>query len=251
MDSSKPLHLVGLGPGDKNLLAPMALEALTRSSCIAGYDLYFELVPENLLKDKLLILTGMRHEKERCRKAIAMAVDGRETALICSGDSGIYGMASLVLEIMDKEKLLDSVPLHIVPGIPALCGAAAILGAPLNHDFCCISLSDLLTPWPVIEKRLACALEGDFVCVLYNPRSKGRPDHLETAMSLARKWRSGNCPVGLCRNAFREGQTRLIMTLANFDCQLADMLSIVIIGNNETRIMGDYMVTPRGYRLDG
>lgn len=249
MNKSAHLYVVGIGPGDAMLLTPEAAKALDLSHCIAGYSLYLDLLPTQAKTGKSIISTGMRHERERCQKAILAACEGKTTALVCSGDPGIYAMASLVLEIMEKDDLLGQIPLTIVPGVPALCAAAARLGAPLAHDFACISLSDLLTPWEVIEKRLRCALMGDFVCVLYNPRSHGRPHYLERALELARMEWGNTCPVGLAKNISRKDETVIVSTLGEFDCEQADMLSLVIMGNSQTRIAGGYMLTPRGYVL--
>lgn len=241
------LYVVGLGPGDQSLMTAQALMALERSSCIAGYGPYLDLLPGALKRAKKLISSGMRQEKERCQEAIRFALAGEVTSMVCSGDPGIYAMASLVIEILKQRDLLNSLSLEIVPGIPALCAAAARLGAPLGHDFACISLSDLLTPWEVIKKRLMCAFEGDFVTVLYNPRSKGRPDYLAFALSLAKKWRKAECPVAMARNVFRQGEELFLSSLENFAPEDADMLSIVIIGNNQSVWAGKYMLTPRGY----
>lgn len=242
-----PLHVLGLGPGAENQLTLHAVTVLESVECIAGYTLYLALLPQTLKNRKTLIESGMRHEVERCRRAVECSLQGRSTALVCSGDPGIYAMASLVIEILEKDGLQETVPLEIVPGVPAFCAAAARLGAPLGHDFACISLSDLLTPWEIIEKRVRGALEGDFVCVLYNPKSKGRPDYLAQVLQMARKWRNPDCPIALAKNISRIGETVLHSTLKDFDPQLADMLSLVIMGNDETRFAGKYMLTPRGY----
>lgn len=247
--AAAPLLVVGLGPGDAALLTPQARAALETARCIAGYDLYLNLVPQELLAGKRRISSGMRQEKARCAAAVEAALGGTPTALVSSGDAGIYAMAGLALEILEQRSLLDSVPFSVVPGVPALCAAAALLGAPLTHDFACVSLSDLLTPLARIRHRLEAALEADFVCVLYNPRSHGRPDHLAMALETARRLRAPDCPVGMVRKAFRPGQEVLLTTLADADPARADMLSIVIIGNSESRRAGAYMLTPRGYGL--
>lgn len=244
-----PLHVVGIGPGGPEYLSLEACRVLEEAEHIVGYQLYVALLPPNLRDGKKLTSTGMRHEVERCEAAISSALAGQPTALVCSGDAGIYALASLVLELLEKQSLLDSLPVAIVPGIPALCAAAAKLGAPLTHDFACLSLSDLLTPWELIEKRARCIFEGDFVCVLHNPRSRGRQDHLEKILELAKVWRKPDCPVGLARNISRRDETTEISTLSRFDPKKADMLSLVFIGNSETRILGKYMATPRGYWL--
>lgn len=241
------LHVVGLGPGDAACLTPQARAVLESARCIAGYDLYMDLVPPELLTGKQRISTGMRHEEERCASAVDAALAGVPTALVCSGDPGIYALAGLALEMLEQRGLVDEVPFGVVPGVPAVCAAAALLGAPLMHDFACISLSDLLTPWETIMRRLNAALEADFVCAVYNPRSKGRPHHLEQALDIARRYRAPHCPVGLVRKAFRPGQEARVFRLDQFDAGEVDMLSILIIGNAESRSLGKYMLTPRGY----
>lgn len=245
--TAAPLFVVGLGPGSACCLTPQARTALEQAGCIAGYDLYLELVPPELLAGKRRIGTGMRREAQRCAAAVDSALSGTATALVCSGDPGIYALAGLALETLEARGLLDAVPFSVVPGVPALCAAAALLGAPLTHDFASISLSDLLTPPERIERRLEAALAADFVCILHNPRSRGRPDHLARALERARAHRRPECPLGMVRNAFRPGQETVLSTLADFDPESADMLSIVIIGNSETRLAGPYMLTPRGY----
>lgn len=245
--TNAPLYVVGLGPGDARCLTPQARTALDQAACIAGYQLYLDLVPPELLCGKTIISTGMRHEEERCAAAVDAALSGRPTALVCSGDPGVYALAGLTLETLAARGLLERVPLTVVPGVPAVCAAAALLGAPLTHDFACISLSDLLTPWETIQRRLTATLEADFVCVIYNPRSKGRPHQLDQALAEARRVRRPDCPVGLVRKAFRPGQEVSVHALADFDARLADMLSLLIIGNNESRLLGPYMLTPRGY----
>jgi precorrin-3B C17-methyltransferase len=212
--------------------------------------LYLDLVPPELKEGKRLIATGMRREEERCLAAVESARAGRDTALVCSGDPGVYALAGLALEVLEAKNLLDCVPFHVIPGMPAVCAAAALLGAPLTHDFACVSLSDLLTPRQLIEKRLEAVLEADFVCVLYNPRSRGRPHLLEQALTQARRHRKPDCPVGLVRKAFRPGQEVSMHTLADFDAAKVDMLSLLIVGNSASRAVGGYMLTPRGYVLE-
>ena len=241
------LHVVGLGPGDAACLTPQARTVLEQATCVAGYSLYMELVPPELLAGKQCISTGMRHEEERCAAAVDAALAGQPTALVCSGDPGIYALAGLALEVLEARGLVDTVPFGVVPGVPAVCAAAALLGAPLMHDFACISLSDLLTPWETIVRRLHAALEADFVCAIYNPRSKGRPHHLEEALQIAREYRAPHCPVGLVRKAFRPDEQACVFRLDQFDAGQVDMLSILIIGNAQSRALGRFMLTPRGY----
>lgn len=242
-----PLYIAGIGPGSGALLTPRARQALECSECIAGYGLCLDLLPDWLKAGKTVIASGRHQEEERCRQAIQSALAGQATTLVCEGDPGIYSLASITLEILEKGNLLDVVPLAIIPGVPALCATAALLGAPIGHDFACISLSDILTPWPLIEMRLHNALRADFVCVLHNPKSRGRPHYLDLALSIARNYRSDDCPVGFVRNAARKEEKVVITTLAGFASLEVDMLSIIIIGNHETRIAGKYMLTPRSY----
>ena len=243
------IFVVGIGPGREECLTPQARAAIENADCLAGYPLYLDLLPDTLKAGKRLVSSGMRREEERSSLALDAALSGEKTALVCSGDPGIYALAGLTIELMEARGLLDRLNLTVVPGVPALCAAAALLGAPLMHDFACISLSDLLTPIETIRKRLRAAFEADFVCVLYNPRSKGRPLHLAEAIENARMHRAPNTPVGLVRKAFRPGQSVSVHTLGQFNPELADMLSIVIIGNSSSRLAGRYMLTPRGYAV--
>lgn len=246
-----PLRVVGLGPGDAALLTPQARAAIAASECIVGYTLYVDMVPEDLRHGREVLATGMMAEVERCNAAIDAALTGRATCVVCSGDPGVYAMAGLVFELLKQrglpqlDELADAV--EVVPGVPALCGAAALLGAPLMHDFASVSLSDLLTPWPVIERRLDAALGADFVVVVYNPRSRRRADHLEKALDIAARHRGPDTLVGLVRQAYRADQQVSVTPLAAFNPADVDMLSIVIIGNGATGMVGNRMVTPRGY----
>jgi len=212
-----------------------------------GYKTYMELIDSELLEGKETISTGMTGEIRRCRMAIEKALDGMDTAVVSSGDAGIYGMAGLLLELLDEQGLVDGVEVEVIPGIPALSAAAALLGAPLMHDFAVISLSDLLTPWELIQERLEAAARADFVLVIYNPRSKKRNWQLGQALELIGRHRSGNTPVGIVRKAMRDGQNIQITSLSQMDESLADMLSVLVVGNSKTRTLGGKMVTPRGY----
>lgn len=242
-----PLFIIGLGPGDPGLLPPDAVKAIETSACIIGYDLYLRLICHDLKIGKEVIGSGMRHEYERCNLAIDKALSGCATSLVCSGDPGIYAMAAPVLELLEKRRLVGQIELVVVPGIPAFCAAAALLGAPIGNDFACISLSDLLTPADIIIRRLHAALSADFVCILYNPRSRGRSDFLSKALAIASEYHQPDCPVGLVRNAGRPGECAKIVPLCQFDVTEVDMLSLVLIGNCETRQVGSYLLTPRGY----
>ncbi|WP_423747872.1 precorrin-3B C(17)-methyltransferase [Fundidesulfovibrio terrae] len=239
--------MVGLGPGDAALTAPLASRALAEAHAVAGYSTYLDLVPAQLLEGKRIISTGMMGEVERCSMAIEEALSGRDTVVVSGGDAGVYGMAGLVLELLEVRGLLDTVSCEVVPGIPALTGAAALLGAPLTHDFACVSLSDLLTPWELIEKRLEAAASADFVLVLYNPRSRRRSGLLARAFEIIQGHRGPQTPVGMVRQAWREGQSVRVSTLTEADPEAADMLTIVVVGNSQTRLAGGRMLTPRGY----
>jgi precorrin-3B C17-methyltransferase len=208
-----------------------------------------KLIEPAVLEGKETIETGMTDEISRCQMAIEKILEGKETAVVSSGDAGIYGMAGLVLQLLEERNLLGEVEVEVVPGIPALSAAAALLGAPLMHDFAVISLSDLLTPWEVIQTRIEAAAKADFVIVLYNPKSKKRIWQLDRAISIISEHRSSKTPVGVVRNATREGQAIQITTLSDLDKSKVDMLSILLVGNSQTHIMGEKMVTPRGYKL--
>lgn len=238
------LTVVGIGPGDQSLLAPMALAALKRATVIVGYGTYVDLLDPALLETREVLVTGMKKEMDRVQAAVDRARGGDYVAIVSSGDAGVYGMAGLALELLGDDPGVD---FCVVPGIPALAAGAALLGAPLTHDFAVISLSDLLTPWEVIEKRIEHAAASDFVLVLYNPRSKRRDWQLPRAMELVAPHREASTPVGLVHSAYREGQQVSACTLADFDPAEADMLSIIFVGNASTRLQGSHMVTPRGY----
>ena len=239
--------MVGLGPGDAGLLAPLARAALERAGVVAGYSTYLDLVPPELLEGKEVLATGMMGEVERCSLAVESALSGRDTAVVSGGDAGVYGMAGLVLEMLEARGLLERVDFEVVPGIPAVVGAAALLGAPLTHDFACVSLSDLLTPWELIEKRLDAAASADFVLALYNPRSRRRAGLLARALEIIARHRAPETPVGFVRQAWRQGQQVRTATLREADPAWADMLTIVVVGNASTRMAGGKMLTPRGY----
>ncbi len=235
-----------------------AINALGAAEVVLGYKTYLDLIAD-LLPGKEVFSSGMRKEVERCRQAIDHALSGKSVALVSSGDAGIYGMAGLVLDICRQRDLAvretgadcpeDGVDLFlkIVPGIPAFNAAASLAGAPLMHDFAAVSLSDHLTPWEIIEKRLAAAADADFVLALYNPRSKSRPDLLEKARRILLRVRPPQTPAAVIRRAMREGQWKCITTLGQMPVDEVDMQSIVIIGNSSTYVWKGWMVTPRGY----
>ena len=241
------LTAVSLGPGDEQLLTPAARQALENADVVAGYKGYIELVPDGLLDGKEIVSTPMMGEVDRAQQAVELARSGKKTVMVCSGDAGIYAMAGLLIEILEAEGLLEKVPFDVVPGVAAFNSAAALLGAPLMHDFASVSLSDLLTPWEMIEKRLRLASEADFVIAIYNPRSKKRHDHLRKALDIIMENRDGSTPVGIVGRAYREGQAVKAVPLAEVNPEDVDMQTVLIVGNSATRMAGDRMLTPRGY----
>lgn len=239
------LFVVGLGPGDGAFLTGQAERALRQADVICGYSVYVELVRPSF-PEKEYYANGMTKEIDRCLWALETAQAGRIVALVCSGDAGVYGMASPLLQLAPE---FPDVAVEIVPGLTAALSGGAVLGAPLAHDFCVISLSDRLTPWSVIEKRLACAAEADFAIALYNPSSRGRADYLKKAVRILRSHGKPDDTVcGTVRNIGRSGQQSRICTLAELEGLEADMFTTVFIGNADTAVIGGRMVTPRGYR---
>lgn len=236
------LYVVGIGPGGKEHMTYRAVEVIKKSDVVVGYAPYIEYLGE-LTKGKELFSTGMKGEIERCKKAIEMVKAGKNTTIISTGDAGLYGMAGPVLE------LAKDIEIEIVPGVTAAFSAAAELGSPIMHDYASISLSDLLTPWEIILKRIEKAAEGDFVIAIYNPRSKGRKDHLKQAIDLILKHRKGGTPVGIVKNSGRKAREITVTTLENIDYEAIDMLTIVIVGNSKTYIDGKRIITPRGYKI--
>ena len=238
------VFIVGLGPGDCAYLTEQARAALETADVLCGYTLYVEQAAE-LFPGKETFTTPMRGELERCRWALEAARSGRTVALVCSGDAGVYGMASPLLELAGEA---EDVEIQVIPGVTAALSGGALLGAPLGHDFCVISLSDLLTPWSVIEKRLLCAAEGDFSLCLYNPASRKRRDCLRRACDILLRLRPGDTVCGVVRQVGRAGQYRQVLTLAELRDFPADMFTTVFVGSGRTRRIGGRMVTPRGYR---
>jgi len=215
---------------------------------IVGYKTYIEII-KPLIEDKEVVFTGMRHEVERCMRSIQSALEGKIVSIVCSGDPGIYGMAGLVFELLRKQygDTIPDIDIEVVPGVPALNACASSLGAPLMHDFVSISLSDLLTPWDVIEKRVMAAAEADFVMVIYNPKSKNRTDQIVKTKEIISRYRRPDTPVGIVRNAKRIDEEITITTLEDMPDHNIDMQSTVIIGNSQTFIWNGLIVTPRGY----
>lgn len=242
------LYVVGLGPGKTEYFTAEAVRALEDADVICGYTVYVDLVRPQF-PDKEYYSTGMRQEVERCERALQSAASGRTTALVCSGDAGVYGMASPVLELAGKYPDVDVV---VVAGVTAALSGAAVLGAPLSHDFCVISLSDLLTPWEVIETRLKAAALGDFAIALYNPASKKRKDHLRRACEVLLE--NGKAPETACgyvRNIGRDGEEAVLCSLAELKEAELDMFTTAFIGTADTCVSDGRLITPRGYRGTG
>ncbi len=237
------LSIVGLGPGARDLLTPRAVAALQRASVVVGLDQYVEQVRDLLRPGTRVLATGLGQEEERARTAVEEASAGNAVALIGSGDAGVYAMASPALEFAGH-----GIEVEGVPGITAAVAASNLLGAPLGHDHAYISLSDLHTPWEVIERRLTAAAEGDFTVCLYNPRSRARDRQLRTALRILAEHRPPDTPVGHVRNATRTGEAVTLTTLANLDPAVVDMLTVVIVGSSRSRTVAGRFVTPRGYR---
>ncbi len=238
------ISVIGLGPGNIAEMTPKARRAIENAEVIAGYNTYIKLVAE-IVAGKKIIGTGMMQEVERCQLAIAEAVAGRSVAVISSGDAGVYGMAGLVIDMILE--LPVKIEFEVVAGVSAVNAAAAILGAPLMHDFAVISLSDLLTPWELIKKRVNCAAEGDFVIALYNPKSHKRVENIIEVQKILLEHRAKDTPVGIVTNAGRVGERKVISTLEKFTAEEINMFSLVLIGNSQTYVKAGFMITPRGY----
>jgi len=238
------LSVVGLGPGNTEGMTAQARQTLEEAELLCGYGVYIDLI-HPLYPDKKVYITPMRGEIERCRYALEQAASGVKVALVCSGDAGVYGMASPVLELAGE---YPEVEVDIIPGVTAALSGAALLGAPLGHDFCVISLSDLLTPGEVIEKRLRLAAQADFVICLYNPASHHRPDALKKACEVLLRVKAPETVCGLARQIGREGERVRILTLAQLREADCDMFTTAFIGSTQTRDQGGRLVTPRGYR---
>lgn len=225
-----------------------ARQTICEAQAVVGYKAYIELIA-GLLEGKQIVSTGMMQEIDRCRAAVEIAIEGKRVAVVSSGDPGIYGMAGLVYEIVAQYPEDIRPEVTVIPGISAVNAAAAILGAPLMHDFAVISLSDLLTPWEVIRKRVDMAGSADFVIALYNPKSSKRTTQIEEVREILLRYRSPLTPVGIVGHASRAGETAIVSNLDHFTSEHIDMFSLVIIGNSQTFVQGGRMVTPRGYTL--
>ncbi len=242
------LMLVGFGPGHLDHLTARAREAIRAAEVVVGYRTYIALVAD-LLEGKEVAATGMTEEIDRARMAVAQARGGRKVAVVSSGDAGIYGMAGLVFEVLEETgwQADRDFPVEVIPGVTALSAVASRVGAPLTHDFAAISLSDLLTPWDVIERRLHAAGQGDFVIALYNPQSRRRTWQLGRSREILLQYRRPETPVAVVKSAYREGQRQILTTLDRMCETEVGMLTTILIGNTTTRRFGEYLITPRGY----
>ena len=239
------LYVVGIGPGSADDMTLRAMKALEKADVICGYGVYADLI-RPLFPDKEYLVTPMRREAERCRLAIEAARGGRSCAVICSGDAGVYGMAGLILELCEGP---DAPEVEVIPGVTAALSGGALLGAPLGHDFAVISLSDLLTPWEAIERRLELAAEAGLCIAIYNPASTRRADYLRRACEILLRRLPPETVCGVARMIGREGEEAHTTTLGALADWPADMFTTVFVGNAQTRAIGGRMVTPRGYRL--
>ena len=243
----KRITIAGIGPGSKEDITPAVMQALREADAVVGYKLYFKFISQYVRAECECVDTGMKQERDRARQAFELAESGKNVVVISSGDAGIYGMAPLIWEM--REERQSEVDVCVLPGISAFQKAAALLGAPIGHDFCCVSLSDLMTPWNLIERRIKAAAMADFVTAVYNPKSHGRYWQLYRLKELfLQEGREGGTPVGIVRNAGREGQMVSTCTLESFNPEDVDMFSIVIIGNSQSRLTSSGLfITPRGY----
>lgn len=243
------ISIVGIGPGNILEMTPKARAMIDAADVIVGYKTYIELISE-LTVGKKILASSMRQEVQRAKVAIDTAQENLNVAVISSGDAGIYGMAGLIIEMILKLPENLQPKFEIAAGVSALNSAAAILGAPLMHDFAVISLSDWLTPYELIKKRVALAAEGDFVIALFNPKSKSRATYIEDVQKILLEYRAENTPVGIVTNAGRLDERKIISTLKNFTSEEINMFTLVLIGNSKTFVKSDFMITPRGYELE-
>jgi precorrin-3B C17-methyltransferase len=237
------VYAVGLGPGAELQMTGEAMEVLKRCPIIIGYTVYVDLIKE-MFPDKTFMTTPMKQEVKRCEMALQESSKGQDVAMVCSGDAGVYGMAGLLFETGGK---YPDVEIEVVPGITAAIGGAAVLGAPLMHDFAVISLSDLLTPWEKIEKRLKAAAMADFSICLYNPSSRKRHDYLQKACDYMLEYKNPKTVCGLVRNIGRDGESSKVLTLEELRDTEVDMFTTVFVGNEQTKTISGKIVTPRGY----
>lgn len=240
------IYIIGMGPGREEMMTQQALRALEEAEVIVGYPVYTELLGERF-REKEILTTPMKQEVLRCRLCFQEASKDRIVALICSGDAGVYGLASLMYEMSIE---YPDTELTVIPGITAACSGAAVLGAPLNHDFCIISLSDLLTPWEKIENRLKAAAMGDFSIAIYNPSSHRRKDYLKKACDILKDYIEQDRPCGYVENIGRQGTRAVVCTFRELRDAEVNMFTTVFIGNSETKVINGKLVTKRGYHLE-
>lgn len=238
------IYVVGLGPGGVEDMTFRAVKAIENSDVVTGYDYYIKLI-ENMLDGKEVFSSSMKKEVERCKKAVEYALSGKTVAMISSGDAGVYGMAGLMYEVCAEHPEVD---IEVIPGVTAACSGAALAGAPLTNDFAVISLSDLLTPWEAIEKRLRAAAEADFAICIYNPSSKKRADYLSKACGYILEYRDGKTPCACVENIGRMGENSRLYTLCELQNVSVNMFTTVFIGNSRTKVINGALVTPRGYK---
>jgi precorrin-3B C17-methyltransferase len=243
---SGKIYVVGTGPGFEEYLSLRAIEVLRACDVVVGYKTYINLI-EKLVEGKEVFSSGMRREVERCAQVIALAEGGKNVCLISSGDPGVYGMAGIVLEMVDKAN--NGVEVEIVPGITSALSSASLAGAPLMNDFAVVSLSDLMTPWEVIEKRCEKAAEGDFVICVYNPKSSERVQQIEIFANILLRHRKPETPVAIVKNAMREKSVVTLTTLSEMLNHPIDMTTTLIVGNSQTYVSKGKMITPRGYEI--
>ena len=245
--SKGKITVVGIGPGSVEDMTPAVVNAIGEADVVVGYQYYFQFVEPFVKEGAQCVDTGMKRERDRARRAFELAMEGKHVVVISSGDAGIYGMAPLIYEMAKERTGENEVEIVALPGISAFQKAASLLGAPVGHDFCVISLSDLMTPWAKIEKRIVAAAEADFVTAVYNPKSHGRYWQLHRLKEIFLNRRSGDTPVGFVRQAGREEQNVRVTTLRDFDPEEVDMFTVVIIGNSQSYVWNQKFITPRGY----
>lgn len=242
------IYVIGLGPGDAGNMTQRALQAIEECQVLVGYTVYIEQVRE-LSEGKEIVKKGMGQEIDRGKIAVEKGAEGYTVGVVCSGDGGVYGMAGLILELLKDHPQRENISCQVIPGITSALSCSSLLGAPIVEDFCTISLSDYMTPWEKIITRLEKACEGDFTIAIYNPRSLARPDYLGIALDVIKKYRTGDTPIGIVRNAYREDQSVQVTTLKEFDPESIDMFCTLIIGNSKTYIANGLMITSRGYKI--
>ncbi len=242
------IYIIGLGPGNKDNMTVRALNAIEKCDFICGYSAYIKLI-KDMIQDKRVMISSMGGERERCEAAINQALSGTIAGIVCSGDSSLYGMAGLLIELIYHNKVEDLIDVEVIPGITSALAASSLLGAPIAEDFCTISLSDYMIDFDKILDRIKAACEGDFTIALYNPKSSKRPDYLRKALKVISFYRESNTPVGIVKNGYREGQWVSVTTLDGVKDEDIDMFTTLIIGNSKSRNFGSFMVTSRGYKI--